>query len=230
MSIIETNNLQKHYQVGEVQVPAVDGVNLNIREGEFVCISGRSGSGKSTLLSLLAGLESPTDGEVVILGKHLEQMNEQERGRFRRDHIGFIFQAYNLLPQFSSWENVAVPLEIRGIPLEQRREKAMEALEMVGLRDHAEHRPTELSGGQQQRISIARAIITRLGIVFADEPTGNLDSRTGTEVMSLLTDLFRRWGTTFLVVSHDEDMNRYTDREIRLKDGKIERIYLREEC
>lgn len=230
MSIIETNNLQKHYQVGEVQVPAVDGVNLNIREGEFVCISGRSGSGKSTFLSLLAGLESPTDGEVVILGKHLEQMNEQERGRFRRDHIGFIFQAYNLLPQFSSWENVAVPLEIRGIPLEQRREKAMEALEMVGLRDHAEHRPTELSGGQQQRISIARAIITRPGIVFADEPTGNLDSRTGTEVMSLLTDLFRRWGTTFLVVSHDEDMNRYTDREIRLKDGKIERIYLREEC
>ena len=230
MSIIETNNLQKHYQVGEVQVPAVDGVNLNIREGEFVCISGRSGSGKSTLLSLLAGLESPTDGEVVILGKHLEQMNEQERGRFRRDHIGFIFQAYNLLPQFSSWENVAVPLEIRGIPLEQRREKAMEALEMVGLRDHAEHRPTELSGGQQQRISIARAIITRPGIVFADEPTGNLDSRTGTEVMRLLTDLFRRWGTTFLVVSHDEDMNRYTDREIRLKDGKIERIYLREEC
>ena len=230
MSIIETNNLQKHYQVGEVQVPAVDGVNLNIREGEFVCISGRSGSGKSTLLSLLAGLESPTDGEVVILGKHLEQMNEQERGRFRRDHIGFIFQAYNLLPQFSSWENVAVPLEIRGVPLEQRREKAMEALEMVGLRDHAEHRPTELSGGQQQRIGIARAIITRPGIVFADEPTGNLDSRTGTEVMSLLTDLFRRWGTTFLVVSHDEDMNRYTDREIRLKDGKIERIYLREEC
>lgn len=230
MSVIETNNLQKRYQVGENSVHAVDGVDLNIREGEFVCISGRSGSGKSTLLSLLAGLESPTDGEVILMGEHLEQMNEQERGRFRRDHIGFIFQAYNLVPQFSSWENVAVPLEIRGVPLEQRREKAMEALEMVGLRDHAEHRPTELSGGQQQRISIARAIITRPGIVFADEPTGNLDSRTGTEVMSLLTDLFRRWGTTFLVVSHDEDMNRYTDREIRLKDGKIERIYLREEC
>lgn len=230
MSVIETNNLQKRYQVGENSVHAVDGVDLNIREGEFVCISGRSGSGKSTLLSLLAGLESPTDGEVILMGEHLEQMNEQERGRFRRDHIGFIFQAYNLLPQFSSWENVAVPLEIRGVSLEQRREKAMEALEMVGLRDHAEHRPTELSGGQQQRISIARAIITRPGIVFADEPTGNLDSRTGTEVMSLLTDLFRRWGTTFLVVSHDEDMNRYTDREIRLKDGKIERIYLREEC
>ena len=226
MSVIETNNLQKHYQVGENSVHAVDGVDLTVREGEFVCISGRSGSGKSTLLSLLAGLESPTDGEVVLLGEHLEQMNERERGRFRREHIGFIFQAYNLLPQFNSWENVAIPLEIRGVPLEERKKKAMEALEMVDLADHAEHRPTELSGGQQQRISIARAIITRPGIVFADEPTGNLDSRTGTEVMELLTDLFRRWGATFLVVSHDEDMIRYTDREIRLKDGKIEKILI----
>lgn len=226
MSVIETNNLQKHYQVGENSVHAVDGVDLTVREGEFVCISGRSGSGKSTLLSLLAGLESPTDGEVKLLGEHLERMNERERGRFRREHIGFIFQAYNLLPQFNSWENVAIPLEIRGIPLQERKAKAMEALEMVGLLDHAEHRPTELSGGQQQRISIARAIITRPGIVFADEPTGNLDSRTGTEVMKLLTDLFRRWGTTFLVVSHDEDMIRYTDREIRLKDGKIEKILI----
>ncbi|SCH45363.1 Lipoprotein-releasing system ATP-binding protein LolD [uncultured Clostridium sp.] len=226
MSVIKTNNLQKHYQVGENSVHAVDGVDLNVREGEFVCISGRSGSGKSTLLSLLAGLESPTDGEVVLLGEHLEQMNERERGRFRREHIGFIFQAYNLLPQFNSWENVAIPLEIRGVPLEERKKKAMEALEMVDLADHAEHRPTELSGGQQQRISIARAIITRPGIIFADEPTGNLDSRTGTEVMELLTDLFRRWGATFLVVSHDEDMIRYTDREIRLKDGKIEKILI----
>ena len=226
MSVIKTNNLQKHYQVGENSVHAVDGVDLSGREGEFVCISGRSGSGKSTLLSLRAGLESPTDGEVVLLGEHLEQMNERERGRFRREHIGFIFQAYNLLPQFNSWENVAIPLEIRGVPLEERKKKAMEALEMVDLADHAEHRPTELSGGQQQRISIARAIITRPGIIFADEPTGNLDSRTGTEVMELLTDLFRRWGATFLVVSHDEDMIRYTDREIRLKDGKIEKILI----
>ena len=224
MSVIETNNLQKHYQVGENSVHAVDGVDLTVRDGEFVCISGRSGSGKSTLLSLLAGLESPTDGEVKLLGEHLERMNENERGRFRREHIGFIFQAYNLLPQFNSWENVAIPLEIRGIPLQERKAKAMEALEMVGLLDHAEHRPTELSGGQQQRISIARAIIARPGIVFADEPTGNLDSRTGTEVMKLLTDLFRRWGTTFLVVSHDEEMHRYTDREVRLKDGKIDKI------
>ena len=224
MNVIETINLQKHYQIGDNSVLAVDGIDLNVKEGEFVCISGRSGSGKSTLLSLLAGLESPTGGAVQLLGQHLEEMNEQERGRFRRAHIGFIFQAYNLLPQFNAWENVAVPLEIRGIPLQERKEKAMEALEMVGLTDHAEHRPTEMAGGQQQRISIARAIITRPDIVFADEPTGNLDTRTGTEIMSLLTDLFRRWGTTFLVVSHDEDMHRYTDREIRLKDGKIEKV------
>lgn len=226
MHVIETINLRKRYQVGDNSVHAVDGIDLKVGEGEFVCISGRSGSGKSTLLSLLAGLESPTDGEVKILGEHLEAMNERERGRFRREHIGFIFQAYNLLPQFNAWENVAVPLEIRGIPLQERKEKAMEALEMVGLLDHAEHRPTELSGGQQQRISIARAIITRPGIIFADEPTGNLDSRTGNEIMELLTGLFRQWGATFLVVSHDEDMNRYTDREVRLKDGKIEKIIL----
>ena len=142
MHIIETINLRKRYQVGDNSVHAVDGIDLKVGAGEFVCISGRSGSGKSTLLSLLAGLESPTDGEVKILGEHLEAMNERERGRFRREHIGFIFQAYNLLPQFNAWENVAVPLEIRGIPLQERKEKAMEALEMVGLLDHAEHRPT----------------------------------------------------------------------------------------
>ena len=224
MTVIETKSVQKCYQVGSNSVHAVDGIDLAIDEGEFVCISGRSGSGKSTLLSLLAGLESPTDGEVILMGEHLETMNEKERGRFRRENIGFVFQAYNLLPQFNAWENVAVPLEIRGIPLQERRQMAMEALEMVGLSDHAEHRPAELSGGQQQRISIARAIITRPGIVFADEPTGNLDTRTGTEIMDLLTGLFRRWGTTFLLVSHDEDMNRYTDREIRLKDGTIEKF------
>lgn len=201
MTVIETKSVQKCYQVGSNSVHAVDGIDLAIDEGEFVCISGRSGSGKSTLLSLLAGLESPTDGEVILMGEHLETMNEKERGRFRRENIGFVFQAYNLLPQFNAWENVAVPLEIRGIPLQERRQMAMEALEMVGLTDHAEHRPAELSGGQQQRISIARAIITRPGIVFADEPTGNLDTRTGTEIMDLLTGLFRRWGTTFLLVA-----------------------------
>lgn len=229
MEIIRTVNVQKTYQVGEARIRAVDGVDLYVKPGEFLCISGRSGSGKSTLLSLLAGLEKPTDGEIVILGEHMEQMDEQQRGRFRREHIGFVFQSYNLLPQFCAWENVALPLEIRGVPLKERKERAMEILDMVGLRSHAEHRPTELSGGQQQRIGIARAVITHPDIVFADEPTGNLDSRTGKEIMELLSRIFREWGTTFLLVSHDEDMRLYTDREVRLRDGKIEKIYLREE-
>lgn len=158
--IIETRQAEKLYQVGDSTIHAVDGINLQVEKGEFLCISGRSGSGKSTLLSLLAGLESPTAGEIEILGQHLEQLNEKERSRFRRAHIGFVFQSYNLLPQFSAWENVAMPLQIRGIPLKERKERAMEILDLVGLRDHALHKPTELSGGQQQRIGIARAIVT----------------------------------------------------------------------
>ncbi|MDO4262119.1 MAG: ABC transporter ATP-binding protein [Eubacteriales bacterium] len=229
MNMIETVNVQKRYQVGEGVIRAVDGIDLTVPVGEFLCISGRSGSGKSTLLSLLAGLEGPTDGEVLLLGEHMERMDERQRSRFRREHIGFVFQSYNLLPQFCAWENVALPLEIRGVPLKERRQRAMEVLELVGLKSHAGHRPTELSGGQQQRIGIARAIITRPDLVFADEPTGNLDTRTGQEIMELLRRIFRQWGTTFLLVSHDEDMRLYTDREIRLRDGKIDKIYLREE-
>lgn len=221
MHVIETINLRKRYQVGDNSVHAVDGIDLKVGEGEFVCISGRSGSGKSTLLSLLAGLESPTDGEVKLLGEHLEAMNERERGRFRREHIGFIFQAYNLLPQFNAWENVAVPLEIRGIPLQERKEKAMEALEMVGLLDHAEHRPTELSGGQQQRISIARAIITRPGIIFADEPTGNLDSRNSREIVTLLQNSVRKYNQTLLLITHDGHVAAHADRVLHMLDGRL---------
>lgn len=229
MNMIEIRNVRKEYRVGESVIHAVDGIDFQVRRGEFVCISGRSGSGKSTLLSLLAGLEKPTDGELMLLGKHMERMSEKERSRFRREHIGFVFQSYNLLPQFCAWENIAMPLQIRGVPLKERKERAMEVLEMVGLRGHAQHKPTELSGGQQQRIGIARAIVTRPDIVFADEPTGNLDTRTGQEVMELLERIFREWRTTFLLVSHDADMPLYTDREIRLRDGKIDKILLREE-
>lgn len=224
MTIIQTKSVQKHYRVGEGIIRAVDGIDLEVQKGEFITISGRSGSGKSTLLSLLAGLESPTEGEVILLGEHMEQMDERQRSRFRREHIGFVFQSYNLLPQYCAWENVALPLEIRGVPINERKERAMEVLDLVGLRSHAQHRPTELSGGQQQRIGIARAIITRPEIVFADEPTGNLDTKTGKEIMELLERIFREWKTTFLLVSHDEEMSRYTDREVRLRDGKIEQI------
>lgn len=223
MNVIEIRDVQKQYQVGDSVIRAVDGIDLTVRKGEFVCISGRSGSGKSTLLSLLAGLESPTEGEVVLLGAHMEQLNEKKRSRFRRKHIGFVFQSYNLLPQFNAWENVAMPLQIQGVPLKERKERAMEALELVGLSGHVQHKPAEMSGGQQQRTGIARAMITRPDIVFADEPTGNLDSGTGQEVMELLCRIFREWETTFLLVSHDEEMPRYTDREVRLKDGRIKK-------
>ena len=229
MTVIQTKQVKKYYQVGEGMIRAVDGIDLKVKKGEFVTISGRSGSGKSTLLSLLAGLERPTDGEVILLGEHINRMNEQQRSSFRRDHIGFVFQSYNLLPQYNAWENVALPLEIRGVALKKRKERAMEVLDLVGLKSHAQHLPTELSGGQQQRIGIARAIITRPEIVFADEPTGNLDTKTGKEIMELLERIFRRWNTTFLLVSHDEEMSLYTNREICLRDGQIEKIMLSRE-
>lgn len=219
--VLETIRAVKEYQVGESKVTAVDGITMEVKQGEFVCIFGRSGSGKSTLLNLLAGLEKPTSGEVIIKGKHLEAMGEGQRNRFRREHIGFIFQSYNLLPQFSALENVAMPLALRGRPPRERKEAAEEMLELVGLGSHLRHKPSELSGGQQQRVGIARAIITRPEIVFADEPTGNLDTRTGQEVMELLTDIFHQWGTTFVLVSHDPDMRKFTDRSILLSDGRL---------
>lgn len=229
MNVIELKEIYKQYEVGEASVHAVDGVSLAVKRGEFVCISGRSGSGKSTLLSLLAGMESPTDGEIVILGEHMERMNERQRGQFRRAHIGFVFQSYNLLPQLNAWENVAMPLQIRGMPLAERKKRAMEMLDMVGLLSHAKHRPSELSGGQQQRVGIARAVITRPDIVFADEPTGNLDTKTGRQIMELLLRIFREWGTTLLMVSHDEELAQYADREIKLLDGRIDEITVRRE-
>lgn len=219
-TIIQTKDLKMHYIVGGNTVKALDGVDVSIDKGEFVCVSGRSGSGKTTFLNMLAGLEPPTAGEIVILGSHLEKMKEEERTRFRRQHVGFVFQSYNNLPQYTALENVALPLAVRGVPKEEREKLAMEALSKVGLLDHAGHRPSELSGGQQQRVSIARAIITSPAIVLADEPTGNLDTHTGQEIMQLLCGLFRENGTTFIISTHDPSMEEYTDRSIRFVDGK----------
>lgn len=219
--VIKTRALRKEYRVGDCAVKALDGVDIEIKRGEFVCIAGRSGSGKSTMLNILAGLEPPTSGKIEVLGKHMEQMSEIERIRFRRKNIGFVFQSYNLMPQYTMLENVALPLEIRGVPLQKRDEMARKVLGLVGLSEYAGHKPTELSGGQQQRVGIARAIITRPEIVFADEPTGNLDTKTSVEVMELLTSIFRTWNTTFVLVSHDPDMAKYTDRTIHFSDGKV---------
>ena len=219
--VIRLQDVRKEYVVGDSHIHALDGVSLSVSPGEFVCISGRSGSGKSTMLNMLAGLEKPTSGEIVILDKHLENMSESARIRFRRRYIGFVFQSYNLMPQYTAVENVELPLMLRGIGKRERRKQALAVMEQVGIVSHAEHKPSELSGGQQQRVGIARALITKPPIVFADELTGNLDTKTSAEIMDLLTGLFRSSGTTFMLVSHDPDMSQYTDRTIHLLDGKI---------
>lgn len=219
--VIQLQDVRKEYVVGDSHIHALDGVSLTVTPGEFVCISGRSGSGKSTMLNMLAGLEKPTSGEIVILDKHIENMSESARIRFRRQYIGFVFQSYNLMPQYTAVENVELPLMLRGIGKRERRKQALAVMEQVGIVSHAEHKPSELSGGQQQRVGIARALITKPPIIFADELTGNLDTKTSAEIMDLLTGLFRSSGTTFMLVSHDPDMSRYTDRTIHLLDGKI---------
>ncbi len=219
--VIRLQAVRKEYVVGDSHIHALDGVSLTVSPGEFVCISGRSGSGKSTMLNMLAGLEKPTSGEIVILDKHIENMSESARIRFRRQYIGFVFQSYNLMPQYTAVENVELPLMLRGIGKRERRKQALAVMEQVGIVSHAEHKPSELSGGQQQRVGIARALITKPPIVFADELTGNLDTKTSAEIMDLLTGLFRSSGTTFMLVSHDPDMSQYTDRTIHLLDGKI---------
>ena len=219
--VIRLQDVRKEYVVGDSHIHALDGVSLTVSPGEFVCISGRSGSGKSTMLNMLAGLEKPTSGEIVILDKHIENMSESARIRFRRQYSGFVFQSYNLMPQYTAVENVELPLMLRGIGKRERRKQALAVMEQVGIVSHAEHKPSELSGGQQQRVGIARALITKPPIVFADELTGNLDTKTSAEIMDLLTGLFRSSGTTFMLVSHDPDMSQYTDRTIHLLDGKI---------
>lgn len=219
--VIRLQDVRKEYVVGDSHIHALDGVSLSVSPGEFVCISGRSGSGKSTMLNMLAGLEKPTSGEIVILDKHIENMSESARIRFRRQYIGFVFQSYNLMPQYTAVENVELPLMLRGMGQKERRKQALAVMEQVGIVSHAEHKPSELSGGQQQRVGIARALITKPPIVFADELTGNLDTKTSAEIMDLLTGLFRSSGTTFMLVSHDPDMSQYTDRTIHLLDGRI---------
>jgi len=220
-NIIKVSGLKKYYTVGGNIVRALDGVDITVKKGEFVSIMGRSGSGKSTLLNMLAGLEGPTQGSIRINGQSVGRMNEKARINFRRKNIGFVFQSYNLMHQYTTLENVALPLAIRGVPFKQRSELAEEALVRVGLKEYIKHRPSELSGGEQQRVGIARALITNPPIILADEPTGNLDTRTGKEVMELLTGIFKESQTTFLLVSHDPEMEQYTDRTIRLQDGRL---------
>lgn len=220
-TVISVKDLYKIYRVGENRVRALNGVSFTIEKGEFCAIVGTSGSGKSTLLNMLAGLEKPTKGEIVIAGEHMETKNENQLVKFRREHIGFIFQSFNLLPSMNALENVAMPLTFQGMPKEKRIKKADEVLELVGLSKHKKHKPMQMSGGQQQRVGIARALVVQPEIIFADEPTGNLDSRTSAEVMALIKKIIREKNQTLVMVTHDDHLAQFADRIFRISDGKI---------
>ena len=221
-TIIKTVGLKKYYTVGGNTVRALDGVDVSVLQGEFVCIAGRSGSGKSTLLNMLAGLEPPTKGEIIVRGKHhLEAMDEELRTKFRRRYIGFVFQNYNNLPQYTALENVALPLAIRGVPEAERNWKARQALSRVGLREHVDHRPSELSGGQQQRVAIARALAMQPDIMLFDEPTSALDPEMVGEVLEVMRELAHE-GMTMVIVTHEMAFAReVASRVLFMEEGKL---------
>jgi putative ABC transport system ATP-binding protein len=226
---VEIENLRKIYRVGDVKVVALDNVSLHISRGEICCILGTSGSGKTTLLNLMAGLEKPTRGSIRIHGTSIEKMNEAQLARFRRKHIGFIFQAYNLIPTFTALENVSLPLTFRGVKKETRELQALQMLTAVGLKSHSKHKPAQMSGGQQQRVGIARAFVSKPSLILADEPTGNLDSQTTREIMGMLTQMARANQQTLVIVTHDGDVAVYADKIVHVLDGRIENIEIKSE-
>ena len=221
MAILETQRVGKHYQMGEVTVNALESVDFGVEEGEFVAIMGPSGSGKSTLLHLLGGLDGPSDGEVTLAGKPLSRLNDREITLIRRRNVGFIFQFFNLLPTLTAEENIALPLVIDGQNTKQHQEEIDRLLELVGLSERRHHKPDQLSGGQQQRVAIARAFVTDPAIVLADEPTGNLDSKTGEEILTLLRRSCDELGQTVVVVTHDARAASFADRVVFLMDGHV---------
>lgn len=219
--VITVKNLYKIYKVGSNKVRALNGVDFTVYEGEFCAIVGTSGSGKSTLLNMMAGLEKPSKGEIVIDGHHIEKMNENKLVQFRRQNVGFIFQSFNLMGTMNALENVALPLSFRGMPKELRLKKAMKMLKLVGLKEHAMHKPNQMSGGQQQRVGMARALVVNPKIMFADEPTGNLDSKTSKEMMQLMRNVVNEQKKTLVMVTHDDSLAAIADKIIRIVDGKI---------
>ena len=223
-AIIATKNLHKIYRVGETLIHALAGVTFAVQKGEFVAVTGTSGSGKSTLLNMLAGLEPASAGEIVISGHHIEQLNENQLVSFRRENVGFVFQSFNLIPTLNAAENVALPLTFRGEDKQRRLDKAKRMLEIVGLATHAGHLPLQMSGGQQQRVGIARALVVDPEIIFADEPTGNLDSKNGAEVMRFLRNIVDTRKQTIVMVTHDNELAKVADRIVHLSDGRIIRV------
>ncbi|HBF9448976.1 ABC transporter ATP-binding protein [Clostridioides difficile] len=222
MKILYTENLSKHYGKGENLVRALDNVNLEINEGEFVAIIGKSGSGKSTLLHMIGGLDIPTSGKVYIDNKNIFTLKEEEIAVFRRRKIGFIFQSYNLIPSLNVWENVVLPIGLDGREVDESFIK--ELLKSLGLENKHDVLPNTLSGGQQQRVAIARALATRPAIILADEPTGNLDSKTSDEVMSILKSMSKKYSQTLVMITHDDSIAQMADRVIFIEDGRVSKV------
>ena len=220
-TVITVKNLYKIYHIGDNKVRALNGVDFTIKRGEFCAIVGASGSGKSTLLNMLAGLEKPTKGEIIIAGEHMETKSENQLVKFRREHIGFIFQSFNLMGTMNAVENVALPLTFQGVSKKERERRARKMVHMVGLDKYWDHRPNQMSGGQQQRVGVARALVVRPEIIFADEPTGNLDSNTSQEIMNQMQSVVKEHNQTLIMVTHDNYLAGFADKIIRIKDGKI---------
>ena len=219
MTILETHDLKKYYGAGDTQVKALDGVDLNIEQGEFVAIVGTSGSGKSTLLHMLGGLDRPTSGTVTVDGRDIFALKDEALTIFRRRKIGFVFQSYNLVPVLSVWENIVLPMELDGAKVDEAY--VQEVIATLGLGKKLQNLPNQLSGGQQQRVAIARALITKPAIVLADEPTGNLDSKTSAEVLGLIKRTSAEFRQTVVMITHNNDIARLADRIVRIEDGKI---------
>ncbi|MGI6586877.1 MAG: ABC transporter ATP-binding protein [Lutisporaceae bacterium] len=221
--IIQLKNVRKVYRMGSEKVVALDNINFEIEKNEICCLLGTSGSGKSTLLNLMAGLEKPTKGEIKIKKYNLEKLNEKQLTKLRQKYIGFVFQSYNLLEYFTALENVTLPLIFKGVPKAVREKKAKDMLKAVGLGERMNHKPSQMSGGQQQRVSIARAFISNPEIVYADEPTGNLDTKTSIEIMDLITGMAEEFKQTLIIVTHDLEIAQYANRIIYIKDGNVEK-------
>lgn len=221
-AVVRATGLTRRYKMGDAFVEALRGVDLTIQRGEFVALVGPSGSGKSTVLNLIGGLDRPTSGQVWIDGVELSATDERALTRHRREHVGFVFQTFNLLPRLTAEENVALPLMFSGVPHLERLGRARALLERVGLAHRLTHRPSQLSGGEQQRVAIARALVGQPALLLADEPTGNLDTTTGGEIMALLKELNQESDLTLLVVTHDPEVAAFADRVVKLRDGRVE--------
>jgi putative ABC transport system ATP-binding protein len=219
---VRTESLVRHYTLGHSTIRAVDGISLSVSKGDFTALLGASGSGKSTLMNLIAGLDRPSSGSIVVEGQNLATMKSGELAQYRRHTVGMVFQSFNLVPTMTLVENVELPMRFAEVDRNERRNRVQEALQRVGLSGRVEHRPSEMSGGEQQRAALARALVNRPKILLADEPTGNLDSKTGTEIMNLMSELNRNLGMTVIIVTHERPLaERYANRMIFLGDGKL---------